>query len=312
MRRFLFNWGIKGIGIILLIILLRQIDFAVLLQTLRQFNWCNIFILEVASALVILTKAYRFQLLAGHFDVQLRLSSSTIIYGSGMFLSTITPGRLGDFAKVFYLKNSTGCSYQKGIYLSFMDRIFDLITLTVFALFGLAQFVAWRIILIFLLIFIGLVLLSTFLFKNYLLKIITRLLNGIGKRLRLSFSNIEPGVLVSSRLILPLILSLLPNGIIFYQMIYINQISQIAVTPLDMIGILAFGNLISMLPITISGLGTRDATFVYLLAQKGIASAAALSLSLSFFLFNNLGILFFGMILFLIFKPQIHEPEIDR
>jgi len=311
MKRFLLNWGIKFVGIILLIFLLRRVDFAALIGTLKQFNWLDILILEVISALVILTKALRFQILAKRFSIPIDLKKSTIIYGSSMFFSTITPGRVGDFIKVFYLKNLYGSSLRKGIYLSFVDRIFDLVTIAIFALFGLALIIPVRIIVSGCLAGLGLIFILYIFGKKYLAKLFTKTTVRIGQRFKVNLDNIDFSQILSRKLIAPAVFSLIPNCLIFLQMIFISHISQIAVRPLAITGILALGNLISMLPVTISGLGTRDAAFVYLLAKQGIPATQALTLSLSFFLFNNLGILLFGLMLFLVYKPKIQAKPHD-
>jgi len=308
-KRFLLNWGIKFIGIILLAALLHRIDVSGFFDVLRQFRWPEILLLEIISALVILTKAWRFKILAGRYSVPIDLQKSTVIYGSSMFFSTITPGRVGDFIKVFYLKNLYGSSLRKGIYLSLVDRLFDLLTIALFAMFGLALIIPVRIIVTACLVGLGLILLLYIFGKKYFTKLMTGFIAGLGRRLKINLDNVDLSLLFSRRLILPAIFSLIPNGLIFCQMIFISHISQTAIAPLSIIGILALGNLISMLPVTISGLGTRDAAFVYLLARQGIPATQAMTLSLSFFLFNNLGILFFGLLLFLIFKPKTQADQ---
>lgn len=279
-------------------------------DVLRQFHWPEILLLEIISALVILTKAWRFRILAGRFSVPIDLKKSAIIYGSSMFFSTITPGRVGDFIKVFYLKNLYGSSLRKGIYLSLIDRIFDLLTITIFALFGLALIIPLRAIVTGCLVCLGLILILYIFGENYFAKLMTRFVVQLGQRFKINLENIDFSLLFSRRLILPALFSLIPNSLIFSQMIFISHISQTAIAPLAIIGTLALGNLISMLPVTISGLGTRDAAFVYLLARQGIPATQAMTLSLSFFLFNNLGILFFGLLLFLIFKPKTQADPV--
>lgn len=310
-KRFLLNWGIKFIGIILLAALLHRIDVSGFFDVLRQFHWPEILLLEIISALVILTKAWRFKILAGRYSVPVDLQKSTVIYGSSMFFSTITPGRVGDFIKVFYLKNLYGSSLRKGIYLSLVDRLFDLLTIALFAMFGLALIIPVRIIVTACLVGLGSISLLYFFGKKYFTKLMTGFIAGLGRRFKVDLENVDFALLFSHRLLLPAIFSLIPNGLIFCQMIFISQISQTAIAPLSIIGILALGNLISMLPVTISGLGTREATFVYLLSYQNISVTPAISLSLSFFFFNNLSITFFGMILFMCGKNKLKtEPNL--
>lgn len=303
-RNFWLTWGIKLLGIALLLVLLHRIDLHALLESLKQFHLKEIVLLEIISLLVILTKALRFKILVGRYSLPVGWGKSTIIYGSGMFFSAITPGRLGDFIKVYYLKNLYGSSLRKGVYLSIVDRLFDLVTIALFALFGLALLIPVKIIIAGLLV--GLIIIVAFFLiaQNHITVFITHFIGWIGLRLNLDLKNFRAEQLFSRRLVLPGLFSLIPNGLIFLQMLIIAEISHIYVSPLDLIGTLALGNLISMLPVTISGLGTREATFILLMEKLGVSATQAVSLSLSFFLFNNLGILFISLILFLIFKPQ--------
>jgi len=310
-RAVLLDWGIKFIGIVLLIVLLRKIELSVVFSVLRQFRWTDIILIELISGLVIITKALRFKILAGRYTIPMDLKTSTIIYGSSMFFSTITPGRIGDFIKVLYLKNSYGSSLRKGIYLSVVDRLFDLLTIALFAMFGLALIIPVRIIVTACLVGLGSISLLYFFGKKYFTKLMTGFIAGLGRRFKVDLENVDFALLFSHRLLLPAIFSLIPNGLIFCQMIFISHISQTAIAPLSIIGILALGNLISMLPVTISGLGTREATFVYLLSYQNISVTPAISLSLSFFFFNNLSITFFGMILFMCGKNKLKtEPNL--
>jgi len=304
-RAVLLDWGIKFIGIVLLIVLLRKIELSGVLSILRQFGWTDIILMELISGLVIITKALRFKILAGRYAIPMDMKTSTIIYGTSMFFSTITPGRIGDFIKVLYLKNSYGSSLRKGIYLSVVDRLFDLLTIALFAVFGLTLIFPVREIIFWLLSGLGFILLVSICVKKYLVRLIPQCLAWLGQRFKVDPGNIALSQLLSAKLILPALFSLIPNGLIFIQMIWIAAISQVALQPLTVIGVLALGNLISMLPITISGLGTRDATFVFLLGQRGITATLALTLSLAFFLFNNLGILVLSFLLFITFKPKI-------
>jgi len=155
-----------------------------------------------------------------------------------------------------------------------------------------------------LLICLGLIILFSIFGKKYFVKLVSHFIARLGRRFKVNIENINLSRLFSRKLVLPALLSVIPNGLIFFQMVLINQILQTPIAPLTIVGILALGNLISMLPVTISGLGTRDATFVYLLAKQGIQATQAMTLSLAFFLFNNLGILLLGLLLFLIFKPK--------
>ena len=301
------KWILKIIGILLFVYLLSSINYREFLQTLSRFRWYEIVFIEVLSLLIIILKAFRFHSLLIIYKIQLPFKKILGIYGSSMYLSTVTPGRIGDFAKIFYLKNLTNCTFKKGLFLSIIDRIFDLGILGITAIMGLyfiTSFNSFYKIIILTIIIIGI---SSFFIKDIVqwtvLKI-NKIICSMNKS-QYQIDNVNFNNVFNWKLIIPAILSILPYLIIFYQMIYIAQHLEIDINNYILIGTLALGNLISMIPISISGLGTRDTTFSFILSKFGLTAVQAITLSFTFFLLNNMGILFFGFILFLITKPSL-------
>ena len=63
-----------------------------------------------------------------------------MIYMSSLYVSFITPGRVGEFLKALYLKSDKGINVSKGFSSVLVDRLFDLYLLIILGFIGLWQF----------------------------------------------------------------------------------------------------------------------------------------------------------------------------
>lgn len=296
-KKQLLNWGIKIIGIALFIYLVSNADMREISQNLKKFRLPQLLLIETISFCIILTKTFRFKVLLNQYSAPIPFNKSLQVYGTGMFLSAVTPGRIGDLGKIFYLKQLTDCSFTKGFYISILDRLLDLSMLVIAALIGLVFMGKMTTALI--LGFSCIILITVVCIKGK--DILEWILNHIYKQ-RLPGNTPEVKPFENLKLVLPWIVSLIPNLLIFYQMILISHIAGFQLNVLLLSGTLALGNLISLLPITISGLGTREATFAAILPRYGLTTSESISLSIAFFILNNIGIMLIGLVIFLTFR----------
>src|SRR5258708_4362192 len=63
-----------------------------------------------------------------------------LIYMSTLYLGNLTPGRAGDFAKVFYLKDDLGFSTGSSMASVLVDRVFDLYILLILGCVGILTY----------------------------------------------------------------------------------------------------------------------------------------------------------------------------
>lgn len=304
LNSFIRKWGVKLLGLGLFIFILSRTDSHELINALKQFSYPQISWLFILSLLIVLTKSIRFHSILSIYKIAIGFYHTILIYGSGIYLGTITPGRLGDFSKVLYLKHYSGCNYTKGLFVNIIDRIFDLIALlltSIFALIWLLKIKALLTLIIIFIIIIFLLIIYRSWIINYFLKIISKLT-------KYDLTGYDFNKITNLKLWIPLSYTIIAYGLIYYQMIYIAQVIGFEINPFLLIGTLALGNVVSLIPISISGLGTRDAVFIAMLSKIGLSPAQAVSLSLSFFLLNNFSIMIIGFVMFLLLNPKrIHE-----
>ena len=266
-----------------------------------------IFLLNI---LFILLKALRFQAILAVHDLRLSFKEIFPLNTAGMYLGSVTPGRLGDLSRIWLLHRRRDISYRQGTVLVILDRIMDLLVLVGLAglilymaphpLWGVAAFSTGFLILI--------------LFSIRLDAIIgfgVHLWERIQKRAYTDLPKITlPWGVLNPRLFRPWVMSVAAGGILVGQILLISQMYGFSIPPLYLAGTLGLASLTGLLPITISGLGTRELVFTQLLGILHVSGPGALSISLSFFVLNNLGILGINAILFYFFSDKL--PSIPR
>ena len=78
-------------------------------------------------------------------------------------------------------------------------------------------------------------------------------------------------------------LSVLAHGLFFYQCFLIAQAYSLPISYFALAVIMAMTNLFTLLPISIGGLGTREAALLFLLGPMGIGMEWTLAYSISVF-----------------------------
>jgi len=296
--RFVKSWGIKFIGLGIFIFILYTTNLHQLLAAIKKFSLLQICLLIILSFFVILFKSVRFRSILKINKVESNFYKTFLIYGSGIYLGTITPGRLGDFTKVLYLKNHFGCRYTKGVIINIIDRVLDLFILVLTSLLALN----WLVKINTKIIILSAILIVSIIVIFFHKKMINTIIRFVERIFKTNIPELWTDHLFSLALFMPLFFSLIPYLLIYYQMIFISRILGFTINPYLLIGTLALGNITGLIPISISGLGTRDAVFILMLGKVGLTSAEAVSLSLSFFLLNNFSILIISFFLFLLLK----------
>ncbi|MBI4177309.1 MAG: flippase-like domain-containing protein [Candidatus Aenigmarchaeota archaeon] len=96
----------------------------------------------VAAALfvtlvIICVKIVRWNILLGSVGIELALKQAAGPYMASLFVSNITPGRVGEPIRSYYLKKSLGHHISKTLPTVVMERIMDLSAVVIFCIFGL-------------------------------------------------------------------------------------------------------------------------------------------------------------------------------
>lgn len=251
---------LKIIGIFLFLVILVNIDREALITNLQKAN-----VLLVAASFPLLFCMYLVKTLRWHWLAVRGGKARCTFYDSwkisliGLFLGQITPGKIGEFGKVAYLKRA-GTNTYDAIVLIIIDRTLDVIIIGIFAIIGIGILfgIGW-----FYLAFAA-ALLSLFMIQHFLPRTITFLFGGT--------------------LLQPIGWTVVSWFIYFLWAVMLARSLGISVDPFILIAAFTVAGIISLIPIAPSGLGTRDAVLITLLQPYGVPPEQAVALAMLMFL----------------------------
>jgi uncharacterized protein (TIRG00374 family) len=281
-----------GLGILALILL--RLDLEATLATLAGVRWGYLILALTFNPLLFGIKSWRWRELLRMQGIGYRWIDAFLAFVAGLFLGLVTPGRVGEMGKAFYLKQDLDVPVSEGLANVLMDRLFDLYTILVLGAAGLVWFrllPGWALALIVTGV-IGALLMPFALLSQRLaawgLRLVRQLafLHRFDARLTRATGRFQKGLrpLLTPGLVVPLVLTLIAYALFFGQ-------AQLLAVALDLkVGIvylavcLSVAGVITLLPISFSGLGTRDAVLIALFAPLGLAAEQAVAFSTLFFL----------------------------
>ncbi len=287
------------IGLIILAFILSRLDLHATAEALTRTRWDYLLLALAANPLLFGLKSWRWRELLKMQGIEYGRWDAFLAFLSGLFMGLVTPGRVGEMGKALYLKQDRGLPFSEGMANVLVDRLFDLYTILILGTGGLIWLrllPGWMLTLL-ALGTAGAILMLPALLNERLaawgLSLVRQLpfLGRYDASLTEAAARFQRGLrpLLKPRLIVPLAFTLVAYGLFFGQ-------GQLLAWALDLpIGIgylavsLSVAGVITLLPISFSGLGTRDAILIALFAPQGIAAEEAVAYSALFFLTFYLG-----------------------
>jgi glycosyltransferase 2 family protein len=296
--------ALRLIGVGLLVFLFSRVDGTQLAAVLSQMDWRWMLLAFVLYVPHLGIKAYRWRYLLARQGIDYPYPLAFTAYLGAVFIGLFTPGRLGEFIKAAHIARDRGVRAGEAFSSVLIDRLFDLFILLALGLVAILNFgaveLAWVLALLLLLLPVGLVLFSHPPFFGWL-QARTRFLgrfhgrffgaDGWLTQMHLAYRQIGVGAVYQA-----LLWTVLAYGLFFLQCYLAAYALGLPITYWISSFAIALGSLVALLPISISGLGTRDAAIVAYLSGSGVALEQGLSFSLSiFFIFYVAGGLFGGV-----------------
>lgn len=280
-------------GLVLLLFILWKADGLEMVAVLSETNLALVASAVLFNVPQISIKAFRWHCLLRTQGIDYSVLEAILSYFGGIFIGLLTPGRLGEFCRATHLNQDCGVSAGQAVSSVLADRLFDLYALLLvggIAFFSLAGGLGGAgmvgLILLALLAFFALVLFVTE-------QVFVRIRSWFGhvgflERLFASgswLSELRAGFqqLSLSCLVLALGLTVLAYAVFFCQCYLLAQSLDLSAGFLSVIYAVALGSLMTLLPISVSGLGTREAAIVAYLGTVGVTEERALSFSLLVF-----------------------------
>ncbi len=289
--------GIRWVGIALFALLLLSLDWPRIFNLMEDVKLGWLLLAGAFNLLFVLTKAVRWHSILRVQHISYNFWRAIRVYQAGTFFALITPGRVGEVVKISFLKRELGIQHRIGLANVIMDRLLDLFTLSftaiVFVLWhnAPAEFL-WPVILFCL----TSVALTLAIFARKSVHGLLSLLNTIPIVKNLLSSRIaaiedlrkELVGLWRPLLIVPVLYSFAAYLLVYAGSYFLSVAQGIQITPMQCAYCIAVTNVVALIPVTISGIGTRDLSMVYLFSSFGLLREQAVFFSFGYLIVSLL------------------------
>lgn len=297
------NWKklLPVIGIALFIYILFSVGLDKIVST---FLAADLFFLLLTLLLVIPTmfiQTFKWDYLLKNQGINLPFWYLFKVYWIGLFYGAITPGKLGSLIRISYIQEKTGKNFGESSQSVILDRLMDFFPLLFLAVIGTILLANYFVDL-FLISFLAVVIL-VFVFWYFLNKKRSKLVLGflyrnvipenLKEKSRQSFHSFYKNLPSKGKLLVSFVLSFLAWLFLIAQSWLISQAYGFNVDFFPFIFVLPIATVVAMIPITVNGLGTREATLIFLFSVFGISAETVIAFSILNFLYTE-GIGLFG------------------
>jgi uncharacterized protein (TIRG00374 family) len=290
------RWLLRLLGPALLILFLANANLSELWATLSDAELWPIVLSLLLMPPFVLIKAWRWLRIMREMGLQLDYRTASGLYTVGLFYGATTPGQAGDLLKAVYMRDR-GQPLAPAMLSVVLDRLFDLVVMAVLAtlgIFALGQLLPSRGLqtAVVVLMGLGIVTLTVLLVARRPREwALTVALPRIAPRFQptlerwnaqLRTLTLRPALMVE--------LGLLSLGSAFFTFLRLWLLFLalgLSLVPLYVvIGASALIAVLQVLPISIAGVGVRDAVLIAVLQPYGYTAEQALTLSALFLLIN--------------------------
>ncbi len=276
------------IGIVLLIWILWTIDWKRILPTLASLHPGYLFAYVFCFACMAGVRVLRLHLCTRRLGFSLHPSESYAATVEPMFMGVVTPGRIGELSRIAHL-SQYGMPSSLAIVLTILERIIDLCTLLGIAIGGVVYLFGSSGMRPYAFSLIGLLLALLYLSfpaSSLFTGVFERLTTNFFRALSLPFADAQgklwKTVPETVRKTGPLIeaLSIVGAALNLCQIYMLSLAFGFGGSRIAICFAYTVSAILSLLPISPGGLGTREATYIYVMGRQGIAREQALLFSL--------------------------------
>lgn len=299
MKKSVIRWSLRLIGPLLFGLFLWRTDVNAIWSSLQNVVWLPVIISLALMPFFIIIKAWRWRIIMHELGLQPpAVSDLSKIYTVGLFLGGTTPGQSGDFAKALYLRDASR-PMPSLLFSIFIERLCDVAAMAVMALIGLAALahtldaamqatVQNTTLIMAAIIFLMLPALLIKRSRDWGISLARVFIPGRFKRtfddITNKFAALDIKVKPALLLLVATTGSAMSTAIRIALLFYAMELSRIPLSAV--LGVTGQISLLQALPISISGIGIRDAVLIALLQSYDYTSAMAIALSGLFLLIN--------------------------
>ncbi len=307
-----FRLAMRLVGPLLLVwVVWRFADFAELVDTFAQAAIWPLVAAVLLNAVAIHAKLWRWRDLLRSVDVPLSVGSAYRAFLPSLYLGLVTPGRVGDALRIQYLKRDHAVGYADGLAVSIVDRLCDMYVLLAFVALGvvhLASAVSVPLAQTTWIAIAAIAIAPAFLFVRGVAEPVAQWLYG-----RFSDGDAHEGLTVffaalrrqvGLSLVGPVAITVLAFLTNYFQAWLVANAFGIELTFVDVAALLAISSLLSLLPISISGVGVRESFFALIFPAFGLAQTLGIAFGLGVFAVIYVPTLLVGFLAWLAWPPS--------
>lgn len=287
------------LGIAIFAWIISRLDLNEVVDVAAKTRWYLVLVSLAIGLVAVYVKAFKWKKIVDYSGMHYSSYKSFIAWLVGFAVGMITPGRIGDFYRVVYVKNekrNSKSSWGMCFATVFLDRILDIIIMLFFAGIGLfyllyqyeIPFGRQLEIAIVILFVLGIIFL--FVFRQELVSRVIRPLfykfvpekYHVNMKLNYSafFSLFHSLMKQPFRISMLFVIGLLGWFIAIFQAYVLALAMNLDVSYIFILSIVPILNIVELLPISFSGIGTREATMIFFMGLISISKEAAVAFSL--------------------------------
>ena len=269
--------------------------------TLSAIAWKDLVWAPFLILAIMLVRGARWHYVIRSLGIEYGVARSATVWAIGFFASSVTPAKAGDAVRALYLRNDTGRTLGETFLTVFVDRLWDLGFVlaagTVSALVFSARYirlpsaplVAGG---VFVLGVCAVIATRRALVRTLMKPVVAIMVpERFRDSLASNFHTFYDALRVhGSRPIRSVVMAgytLLCWGLIFALAVYIARILSLPVRPSYIVLIMPIVTLVELIPFSIAGLGTREATVIYFFSVVGAGAAQAVGFSIVYVLIGT-------------------------
>lgn len=296
------RWLFRLLGVAVFVVILLRIDRAAVAATLQSVGW-RVWAYNLALlAVVTVAKSLRWQLLLRPLT-DYSLWRTILSFSSAGYLAMVTPGRVGDFMRAQFVKEETGVPVSAALGSVVLDRIFDLGLLAVVGGWGLTTLALGPQVTLLFLLLAGL--LGVIAWVCTRTAMVAKIFNRVARSLPQRFAAMLAGggetftgyfkKLSWHHYLLAVLYTTIAYAVIFFQLFDFAGHMGIPLSWWQVCFFVSITTIISLVPVSIAGVGTRDLLYILMFAQIGLPETAAVAFAMIHFVLSVLSAIVIGV-----------------
>ncbi|UCH85425.1 MAG: flippase-like domain-containing protein, partial [Candidatus Latescibacterota bacterium] len=119
------------IGLLIFVWIVRGIGVDKIVETFRGIDPKKLLVFPIFTVFIFWIRGWRWWVLMRVVGIECTRWRSSVLWSIGFFAGAITPAKVGDAMRAFYLARDTGRSFGECFVTVFIDRLMDLATVLV-------------------------------------------------------------------------------------------------------------------------------------------------------------------------------------